>query len=213
MKISTFRERLISDPDYAFSYIVANNFEAVADRLRALDYTIGNEGDVFDALNDLKEKQDWRNLTWAFSVPMLTDSVDSGQLAVVADVAAGLAQSGRAKNQPNPDVFDPTGGAGFTEGSGNGGQSYGPEPPPSGSGSGSGALNWFNAIVSGFTQTWAAMNQGTKPVQNVSTSADAALAAQQEAQRKRKRNRNILIAVGAVVLIVIGFVAWKALKK
>lgn len=87
------RVKLATDPNYIFSYIYANNPDAVIDNLRGLGFVLNNVDDVFDAINALHERGDDAELVQAFTVPVLTDQMDPAELAIVQEVMSGQVQA------------------------------------------------------------------------------------------------------------------------
>ena len=209
MTVKSFRDRFSSDADFAFSFMVGNNYEAIADNLRTgYGLIIESEDDVFDALNEMKAEGRYDDIVRVMNVPVITDGVDTAVLAVIQDVASGMRQlaKSRSKNLPTfgpDDDYTPPDAA---ETNGNG--TTGAED----SGSGSGWTDVFGAIVSGFTTIWGAANP-TGNLTNVNTTAETAAAAQQEAERKARNQRYIIIGVVVVVAIVGLWLAWKKWGK
>lgn len=213
MQIQTFRQRLQGDINFAVSYILANNPEAVEERLRALGHSVSNVDDIWATLNEFLADGNLKDFREVLAVPMLTDGVDAAQSGVVLQVGQGMAQmaapDGRLPQKsygPQTEAearasgWDPTNG--WTSSSGgddDGGSSWSVN-----------FANVFGALLDGYTTI---MGRGGQQVTQVDTRADAASAAATEADAKKKRNRNILIGVGVgvVVIIVVVFV-WKPWK-
>lgn len=100
MTSKDLKTQLIVDPDAAISYIVFNNPEAVADRLRGEGFTIATEADYGEALNALLAKKAFDKFENALSVPFLTEGVDPGEVLAVKDAAIALnAKAGRNVNK------------------------------------------------------------------------------------------------------------------
>lgn len=207
MQIKTFREKMLTDVDYAVSYIVKNNAPAVADRLQTYGFSVSDDDSIFEALNELLSEGRLAEFREALSVPMRTDAVDPAQLAVVSDVAKGMAQAGRAQRStkmapvwpPTLDEFMGSGPAATAE------DSDGTSP-------GTGFANVFGAIIGGLTAVLGAVN-GKGSVQQVPTDGAANNARAEADAAKQKRNRYILIGVGVVLLIVVAVFAIKAWRK
>lgn len=216
MKIQTFRERLMSDKDFAISYIVANNEVAVAEQIRALGYSVNTTDDIFALLNHMLTEGKMDEFRQSLSVPMRTEGVDPAQMAVVMEVAQGMRQmaseDGSTKMQPYNNYGIP--GTDITSDGG-----AVPSSSASASGSGGGS-NWganfsnaFGALVGGFTTMWTAgVFAGDRTVTNVPTDEAAQAASEEERKRKAAKNRTIMIVVGVLVLLVLAFLIYKATK-
>lgn len=93
MTLKTLRDQLLSNPSFVVSYIVANNPGAVEDQLRSMGYAPESPDAIFLALNELLEQGREEDFRRALEVPILTDGVDSAELAVLADVAKANLQA------------------------------------------------------------------------------------------------------------------------
>lgn len=209
VQIATFRERLSGDPNYAISYIVANNTAAVVDRMRQVGLSVSSEEDIFQAINDYLADGEYDKVAFVLSVPMVTDGVDAAQMAVVLDVARGMAQAANPDGQLKS--FNEYGGAG---------SAYGPQTAEfyneSDANNDTKRTVWDN-VFGGLVSGWMAYWQTRQPeqVQPTPTDEAAARAAREEAERKKRTQRNIVIGVGIVVVlavVVILFVARKGKK-
>jgi len=87
----------LTTPDYGVAYILANNPEAVADNLRGMGFIASDADGIVKALNELLAAGNSAGFTAALSVPIRLDRVTPEELAVVADVANGMAN---ASGQP-----------------------------------------------------------------------------------------------------------------
>ena len=214
MQIQTFRQRLQGDLNFAVSYILANNPEAVEERLRALGHSVSNVDDIWAILNEFLADGNMKDFREVLAVPMLTDGVDAAQSGVVLQVGQGMAQmaapDGRlphksygpqTENEARASGWDPTNGWSSSSSSG---------------GNDDGGSNWsvnfanvFGALVDGYTTI---MGRGGQQVTQVDTRADAANAAAGEAARKAKKTRYTLIAVGVGVVALVAILLWKPWK-
>lgn len=86
MTTTELRTKLVTDPNFIFSYIYGNNPDSVIENLRGLGFVINNAEDVFHAINALHEEGRTADLQAAFTVPLLTDQLDPGELAVINEV-------------------------------------------------------------------------------------------------------------------------------
>lgn len=212
MNTTTFRDMLLSNPDFAVSYIVANNEVAVAERLRGMDFSVGNAEDIFQALNHLLQDGRLGEFQYALSVPMLTDGIDPAESAVVLEVGSGMARAvDAAAGEDAPvKIFDPTAGI--------------PDIPdlPSGSngaaagsasrGSNTNWLNVFSHIAAGVSFTLGSISGGGNPAATVTQTATNANVAMEEAARAARTTRYFLIGLSAVGLLLLIWFIYKASK-
>lgn len=204
---------MLSEQSYAVSYIVENNPVAVSERLREFGFSVNTPSDIFGALNALLEEGKVVDYWQALNVPMLTAGIDPAQCAVVIEVGQAMAQMANPNGELakagvfDPSIFDPTGAYANTAVDGgavpDGGSNHAP---------GTGFANVFGAIMSGFVSLMGAGNAANTTVTETSTSAEAARIAADEAARKQRTNRTILIGIGVVVLLVVGYLVYKAAK-
>ena len=96
------RNRLMTDPDFGISFILANNPEAVINNLRGLDFNVDDVSDAFEAINELLERGNTEAVERALSVPMLTDEVDPATVVIVTDAAQGLRGGRKSTGSDNP---------------------------------------------------------------------------------------------------------------
>lgn len=82
------RLKLVSDPDFIFSYIYANNPNAVIENIRGLGEIVENDDQVFDVINGLIEDGRQDLVEQIMTVPMVTENLDPGALAVMGELAA-----------------------------------------------------------------------------------------------------------------------------
>lgn len=216
MKVNTFKDQLTSNLDFAVSYIVANNPEAVVNNLRGLDFMVGDDpATIFGALNELLAAGEWDIFQQALNVPMVTQGVDAAQMAVVLEVAQGMHQmsknAGGAKTwdvehvgyaAETPDEYVPSHGS-----SASGGASSGAAP-------GTGFANVFGAIINGFA-TLANVGAGAQqPVNQVPTNAAANQAAADQAAARKRNMRKWGIGIGIVAaLALLAFIIYSYNKR
>lgn len=207
MTVKTFRDRLSSDADYAISFMVDNNFEAIADNLRTgYGAIIESDDDVFEALNEMKAERRYRDIVRVLSVPVITDDLDPAVLGVLQEVGRGMRQVAKAKSGGDNDLSGNDDNSGASDVNGNG------TTGGNADGSGSGWSDIFGSIVSGFTAIWSSTHDNEN-LTNVSTSPEVQLAAQHEAERKARTTRIIIISVVVVIAIVGAWLAWKKWGK
>jgi|GEM_PF-7092491 len=175
MTTDELKARLLTDPDYIFSYMLGNNPAAITANLRGLGFTIASDADVFNAINALLENGQDEQLRAAFSVPMLTDQVDPAEMVVVQQASQALGNvNGMATKSASQDGgFDV--GALFA-------------------GLATGALAYLNA--SGAGQVSQTSTTGT-----AQTGAAAAAAA--EAKAKQQKTMWTIIGIAGAVLVVV----------
>lgn len=211
MVIKDLRDALTSNWNLALNYIVSNNGPAVADRLRALGFSVGTDDDIFECVQILIDDKRLGDLKWALSVPMRTERIDPAEASVVLEVGSGMrrAYQGRTKANVDEDNSPPPEGA-----SANGTNTADTAPAD-----GETFSTVFGAIATGVTGilgTLLGAGQNPSTTNQTDTTRDlAANAAADEAARKAKTKRIIIISVSvaaAAVLIYIGYRAWKANK-
>lgn len=208
-----FKQQLLTDPSFAVSYIVQNNPVDVASRLRGLGFRVSNTSDVFEALNALITADNWNAFWQALSVPYKAEGIDAAEVAIVLEVAQGMANAAKfTGGQP----------ARSAQGFGTSEPVYGPlteeetnAQNESGNG-GAGALDWVNAfsnlatgVIAIFTQ-----NNGADQVRPVDTSTNGGgNGAATDAARKAQMQRNLMIGGGILLAIVVLVLVWMKLKK
>lgn len=207
MQIKTFRELLMTSPDFATSYIVANNPVAVAERLRALDFTVSGPDEIFAALNELLQEGRYGDFQHALSVPMVTDNMDPAETAVVLEVGSGMARAAQAafdhdgpiKMSILPDGVEVPELAGPTA----------PAPGPAAQ------TNWsnvFGAIASGLAVTLSVLgNQGNR--QQVSETPTRVNATLEETERAARTTRYFLVGLSVVGLGILTWLIYTAIRK
>lgn len=201
---------LLSNPDFAVSYIVANNEVAVAERLRGMDLTVGNSEDIFRALNTLLQDGRLSEFQYALSVPMLTEGIDPAESAVVLEVGSGMARAvdAAAGEDATLKIFDPS--AGLPDipelPAGSGGAA------PSSSGGGTNWMNVFSHIAAGVAFTLGNISGGGNPAATVNQTATNANVAMEEAARAARTTRYFLIGLSAVGLLILIWLIYKATK-
>lgn len=96
MTQSELKGQLIADPaTYAIGYIVQNNGEAVAEKLRGMGFIVTGPKGIEDGLNALLAAGETGKFREALNVPFLTEDVDPNEVAAVRDAVIGLnARSG-----------------------------------------------------------------------------------------------------------------------
>lgn len=99
MTYEQLKRGLATDPNFIFSFIYANNPDAVISNLRALGFPVENADDVFNAINQLHEQGETDKIASAFAVPILTDEMDPGTLAVIQEVASSQVALANGKMQ------------------------------------------------------------------------------------------------------------------
>lgn len=212
MQTSTFRDMLLSNPDFAVSYIVANNEVAVAERLRGMDLTVGNSEDIFRALNTLLQDGRLSDFQYALSVPMLTDGIDPAESAVVLEVGSGMARAvdAAAGEDATLKIFDPSAGLPdipeLPAGSG------GAASSSSGGGGGTNWMNVFSHIAAGVAFILGNISGGGNPAATVNQTATNANVAMEEAARAARTTRYFLIGLSAVGLLLLIWFIYKASK-
>lgn len=103
MTQNELKGQLIADPaNAAIGYIVQNNGEAVADRLRALGFIVNGPKGIEDALNALLQANRTREFVQVLDVPFNTEDADPNEIAAVRDAVVAL--NARAGNRAPVDV-------------------------------------------------------------------------------------------------------------
>lgn len=87
MNMSDLRAALLVDPWVGVDYIILNNAEAVAERLRGLDIVVSSPDDIREAIATLREKGDFANIKYVLSVPMNLAEMSSDEVLIAQDVA------------------------------------------------------------------------------------------------------------------------------
>jgi ABC-type antimicrobial peptide transport system permease subunit len=187
MTTDELKARLLTDPDYIFSYILANNPAAVTENFRGLGFTISSDTDVFNALNELLETGEDAKAIAAFSVPMLTDQVDPAEVVVVQQASQAL---GNVNGMHTKSASQDGTGSGFDIGA-------------LFTGLATGALAYLNA--SGTNKVNQAATNGTAQTSATATAAAAAKATQQKTMWT-------IIGIGGAVLLVVVILVLRAKK-
>lgn len=97
LTIQQFREGL-SDPDFAVGFIINNNPEAVAERLRSMDFIVSDADGIVRALNQLLAEDQGQRFVDALSVPVNIDVLSAEELAVLGQQSIAMANVAGAKS-------------------------------------------------------------------------------------------------------------------
>lgn len=208
MRIIDLKKGLQTNPNVGISYIIGNNPDAVADRLQSQGFTVGGVQQIWETINELIERKQWRSFVDALSVPYLYDGVDPAEARIVLDTASGFARTSEARSQgiAKSQEFGPQNEDGnFDAWDSNSGS----DPD------GSNFANSFNQIATGIASlwsTWSAAN-GAEQVYPVDMNGSTAAAEAAAKAQREKTARTIMIVVGSILALVLGYFAYRALKK
>ncbi len=92
-----FREGL-SDPDFAVGFIINNNPEAVAERLRSMDFIVSDADGIVRALNELLANGDGARFIQALSVPVDTSTLSAEEQVILGQQSLAMANVAGAKS-------------------------------------------------------------------------------------------------------------------
>lgn len=93
----------LSTPDYGVAYIINNNPEEVADRLRAQGFIVSDADGMADALNELLAAGNTSGFRQALSVPVRLDRISPEEIAVLTETAVAMANAGGEPITKNSD--------------------------------------------------------------------------------------------------------------
>lgn len=96
LTLDQLRESL-TNPDFAVAFIIDNNAEAVADKLRQMGFIASDEQGITVALNTMLADGRYNDFISALTVPVDTSKLTPEQLAVVGEMAQAMS---RASGQP-----------------------------------------------------------------------------------------------------------------
>lgn len=100
----------LTDPNYGVGYIIGNNPQPIAERLRDMGFVVSTPDDIAQALNALLQRGDGALFIQALSVPMMLDETDPAEAVIVADTARAMRRMAGAKSLGDATAEDWFGG-------------------------------------------------------------------------------------------------------
>lgn len=217
VQTASFATLLQTDPDFGISYIIENNTPAVAQNLRSAGYSVSNERDIFEALNDIRAKGADDVFVAVLSVPYLTEGIDPAQTTILYQVASGMArahtQGGigrRARNAGTAKSGVPSDIPDIPEVQDQ--EVIDDTQPANG---GSNATDWANAFGNLAVGILGLLNSHGQdgPLQPVNTQAAAANAGADAQKAAAKRQTWMIVGISAAVLVAIAVIIIIAKSK